>query len=131
MWRDAMAMATTATSPTATRISEPTSADVPVEEAVQAAVEVEERGATEEPVAFARVRQVLERLAVPAQLRDELLGLAGVHAIVELAVRDQERDGDVVDPVHRRTRVDLRGGEERGAHHPLHVLAAFAVAHGP
>ena len=56
---------------------------------------------------------------------------SGTHAVVELAVRDEQRDGDVVDAVDRRARLDLGGREERRAHHPFHVLTALAVAHRP
>ena len=60
--------------------------EVPVEEAFEAAVEVELGAGAEEAVGLGRVGDVLEGLAEPAQLRDELLGLARADALVALAV---------------------------------------------
>ena len=75
---------------------------VPVEDALEPAVEEYLRTCAEEPVALRRVRHVLERLAEPSELRDQLLRLLRVHALVALAVGYEQRDVDAVQSVHRR-----------------------------
>src|SRR3954453_2650126 len=76
---------------------------IPVEEPLQPPVEVELRAGAEEAVGLGRVGHVLERLAELAQPFDELFRLLRAHTLVALAVRDQERRLDVLQPVVRRS----------------------------
>src|SRR3954449_6649920 len=105
--------------------------EVPVEEALQAAVEVQLRAGAQEAVALGRVRDVLERLAEAPQRLDVLLGLRRVDAVVTLAMGDEDRDLDVLEAVHGRARAVRRPRRRRRAHHPLEVLDAETVAERP
>src|SRR3954469_15843576 len=92
--------------------------EVPGEEALEPAVEVDLRAGAEKAVGLAGVGEVLERLAEPAQRRDELLRLLGAHALVALAVRDEQRRPDVLQAVDGGAgAVGLTRGRGR-AHHP-------------
>src|SRR3954453_10010722 len=105
--------------------------EVPVEEALEAAVEVQLRARAQEAVALGRVGDVLERLAEAAQRRDVLLRLGRVDAVVALAVGDEDRDLDVLEAVDGRAGAVRRARARRVAHHPLEVLHAGPVALRP
>src|SRR3954471_15664469 len=75
------------------------SGEIQVEEALQTAVEVELRAGAQEAMRLRRVGHVLERLAELAQALDQLRRLLGAHALVALAVRDEQRHLDVLELV--------------------------------
>src|SRR2546430_1222796 len=77
---------------------------VPVEEALDATVEVDLRAGSQEAVCLGRIGHVLECLPEAPELGDELLRLLRVDALVPLAVGDEDRDADVLEPMHRRAR---------------------------
>src|SRR4051812_50099222 len=72
-------------------LAPPASHQVPVEEALEPAQEVQLRARGEVAVRLRGIGHVLVGLAEPAQLGDELLRLAGGDALVAPAVADPER----------------------------------------
>src|SRR3954454_20517385 len=95
---------------------------IPVEKALEPPVEVELGSGAQEAVRLGRVGHVLERLAELAQPFDELLRLLRAPARVALAVCDQERHLDFLQPVVRRSGDVRRARLGRRSHHPLEVL---------
>src|SRR5215210_2293162 len=107
------------------------SGEMPVEEALQTAVEIELRAGAQEAMRLRRVGHVLERLPELAQALDQLLRLLGAHALVALSVRDEQRHLDVLEPVVGRAGDVGLARLRRCAHHALEVLHAGPVALRP
>src|SRR3954467_2238912 len=105
--------------------------EVPVEEPLEAAHEMQLGPGAQEAVRLGRVGDVLERLAEAAQLGDVLLGLVRVDAVVALAVGDEDRDLQVLQAVDRRAGTVRGARRRRRAHHALEVLHAEPVALRP
>ena len=82
-------------------------------------------------MALGPVRDVLERLAVPAQRLDELGRLLRVDSLVLLAVGDEDRNSEALDAMDRRTGLVGRPAAAMDGPSSVEVETADEVALGP